>query len=182
MQWSSSALVNLISMDQLLVLDNITSYNVFHIIEHGENIDVPLQIDALPCKIKQDNILAALMQLLPWVCLCVLNNSHFLYCTFSIHAFMIIYRSLVKKGPWAVHITLCLDRGVGGYCHEKAPMFILSLEPTTGYCTRTHPPSTSLISLSISQACVASYKRTSCSVLTLPGKDSKYGMHMAYEF
>ena len=26
-----------------------------------------------------------------------------------------IYRSLVKKGPWAVHITLCSDKGVGGY-------------------------------------------------------------------
>ena len=71
MQWSSSALVNLISIDQLLVLDNIISYNVFHIIEHRENIDVPLQIDAFLCKIKQDDILAALMQLLPWVCLCV---------------------------------------------------------------------------------------------------------------
>ena len=23
--------------------------------------------------------------------------------------------SLAKKGPWAVHITLCSDRGVGGY-------------------------------------------------------------------
>ena len=26
-----------------------------------------------------------------------------------------IYRSLTKKGPWAVHITLCSDKGVGGY-------------------------------------------------------------------
>ena len=102
MQWSSSALVNLISIDQLFILDNIISYNVFHFIEHRESVDVPLQIDALPCEIKQDDILAALMQLLSWVCLCVLNNSHFLYCTF-IHAS--IYRSLVKKGLWAVHIT-----------------------------------------------------------------------------
>ena len=88
-QWSSSALVNLISIDQLLILDNIISYNVFHLIEHRESVDVPLQIDALPCEIKQENILAALMQLLPWVCLCILNNSHFLYCIFSIHAFTI---------------------------------------------------------------------------------------------
>ena len=26
-----------------------------------------------------------------------------------------IYRSLAKKCPWAVHITLCSDKGVGGY-------------------------------------------------------------------
>ena len=25
------------------------------------------------------------------------------------------YRSLAKKGPWAVHITLCSDKGVDGY-------------------------------------------------------------------
>ena len=55
-QWSSSALVNLISIDQLFILDNIICYNVFHIIEHRESIDVPLQIDALPCEIKQDDM------------------------------------------------------------------------------------------------------------------------------
>ena len=26
-----------------------------------------------------------------------------------------LYRSLMKKGPWAVHINLCSDRGMGGY-------------------------------------------------------------------
>ena len=26
-----------------------------------------------------------------------------------------IYRSVAKKGPWVVHITLCSDKGVGGY-------------------------------------------------------------------
>ena len=88
-QWSSSPLINLISIDQLFILDNIISYNVFHIIEHRESIDVPLQIDALPCEIKQDDILAALIQLLPWVCLCVLNNWYLLYCIFSIHAFTV---------------------------------------------------------------------------------------------
>ena len=24
-------------------------------------------------------------------------------------------RSVAKKGPWAVHLTLCSDKGVGGY-------------------------------------------------------------------
>ena len=26
-----------------------------------------------------------------------------------------IYCSLAKKGPWVVHITVCSDKGVGGY-------------------------------------------------------------------
>ena len=38
------------------------------------------------------------------------------------------YRSLAKMGPWAMHITLCSDRGgwifvTSAYYHEKAPMF-----------------------------------------------------------
>ena len=37
------------------------------------------------------------------------------------------YRSLAKKGPWAVHITSCSDRGVADVCniaafYHKAPM------------------------------------------------------------
>ena len=84
-QWSSSALVDLISVDQLLILDNVISYNVFQIIEHRGGVDVPLHIDTLPCETTEDDILAALMQILPWVgiciyfhvraCACVLNNT-----------------------------------------------------------------------------------------------------------
>ena len=29
------------------------------------------------------------------------------------------YRILAKKGPWVVHITLCSDRGVGGYLYYR---------------------------------------------------------------
>ena len=68
-QWSSSALVDLISFDQLFILDNVISYNVFQIIEHRRHLDVPLHIDTLPCETMEDDILAALMQLLPWVCI-----------------------------------------------------------------------------------------------------------------
>ena len=84
-QWSSSALVNLISIDQLFILDNVISYNVFQIIEQRRHVDVPLHIDTLPCETTEDDILAALMQLLPWVgiciylhvraCACVLDNT-----------------------------------------------------------------------------------------------------------
>ena len=84
-QWSSSALVDLISVDQLLILDNVISYTVFRIIENRGCVDVPLHIDTLPCETTEDDILAALMQLLPWVgiciylhvraCTCVLNNT-----------------------------------------------------------------------------------------------------------
>ena len=64
-QWNSSALVDLISLDQLLILDNVISYNVFLAIVHCRNIDVPLHIDTLPCETTEDDILTALMQLLP---------------------------------------------------------------------------------------------------------------------
>ena len=66
-QWSSSALVNLISVDQLLILDNVITYSVFQIIEHRGHVHVPLHIDTLPCETTEDDILAALMQILPWV-------------------------------------------------------------------------------------------------------------------
>ena len=66
-QWSSSALVDLISTDQLLILDNVISENIIHVIEHRKYMAVPLQIDTLPCDIRVDNILTALMRLLPWV-------------------------------------------------------------------------------------------------------------------
>ena len=57
-QWSSSTLVDLISLDQLLILDNVI---IFHIIEHREYIYFPLHIDTLPCESTKDEILAALM-------------------------------------------------------------------------------------------------------------------------
>ena len=68
-QWSSSALVDLISVDQLLIMDNVISGSIVHIIEHKKYMKVPLQIYNLPCDITVDDILAALMRLLPWVCI-----------------------------------------------------------------------------------------------------------------
>ena len=73
-QWSSSALVDLILVDQLLIMDNLLSENIIHIVEHREYMAVSLQIYNLPCDITADDILAALMRLLPWVCI-----SHFIY-------------------------------------------------------------------------------------------------------
>ena len=68
-QWSSSALVNLISIDQLFVLD-VISESIIRTIFHWKYLDVPLRIDALPCETTElDDILGALIQLLPWVCL-----------------------------------------------------------------------------------------------------------------
>ena len=68
-QWSSSALIDLILIDQLFTLDSVISYSVFHIIEHHEHLYLPLHIDTLPCEPTEDAILAAFMQLLPWVCI-----------------------------------------------------------------------------------------------------------------
>ena len=66
-QWSNSALVNLISIDQLFVLDNVISESIIYSIFHRKYLDVPLHIDALPCETTEDDILGALMQLLPLV-------------------------------------------------------------------------------------------------------------------
>ena len=68
-QWSSSALFNLILIDQLFILDNVISYSVLQIIEYYEYLYIPLHIDTLPCEPTEDDILAAFMQLLPWVCI-----------------------------------------------------------------------------------------------------------------
>jgi len=64
------------------------------------------------------------------------------------------------------------------FYHGKGHMITLS-QPTTGYCTPTHLPSTSLIQFSvcISQACVASHMWTSCSILTFQEKDLRFHMN-----
>ena len=67
-QWSRSVLLNLISVDQLLVLDNVIIDHINHIIKQRDaDLQVPLQIDTLPCDVTEDDILEALLQLLPWV-------------------------------------------------------------------------------------------------------------------
>ena len=87
-QWTSSALLDLISIDQLLILDNAITFWVFHIRDHLGHIDVPLHIDTLPCDTTEDDILAALMQLLPWVCICscVLNIPLLLSCNLCLYS------------------------------------------------------------------------------------------------
>ena len=66
-QWSRSVLLNLISEDQLLVLDNVLIERINHLIKHKRGLVVPLQIDVLHCDVTLNDILEALMQLLPWV-------------------------------------------------------------------------------------------------------------------
>ena len=78
--WSGSALVDLISVDQLFTLDNVLSYSVFHVIEHREYMYVPLRIDTLPCDTTEDDILAALMPMgmcmyIP-SCMCMCSYVH----------------------------------------------------------------------------------------------------------
>ena len=66
-------IVDFISFDHLFILDNVISFSAFHVIERREYVfvHVPLHIDTLPCETTKDDILAALMQLLPWVCICI---------------------------------------------------------------------------------------------------------------
>ena len=125
----------------------------------------PVKLNRMTC------ILAALMQLLPWVCLCVLNNRYLLHCIFSIHTFT------VYKGPMGgTHYFVLRWRGGDGgrifvtLPHFTTPMFTLS-QPTMGIAQQhTRPVATGLIKFSvcISQACVASHKWTRCS--NIPGK------------
>ena len=68
-QWSSSALVNFISFDQL---DNVISESIFHNMVHCKYTDFPIKIDALPFCTTKDDTLAALMQLLPWVSIIII--------------------------------------------------------------------------------------------------------------
>ena len=72
-QWSSSALLNFISFDQLLILDNVVSESIIRMIMHRDYIHVPLHIGTIPCETTEDDMLAALMQLLPWVCISCLQ-------------------------------------------------------------------------------------------------------------
>ena len=90
--------------------------------------------------------------------------------------FHCMYHSLTKKGPIGTHCAhtrgwadIC---NIAAFYHKKATMFTLS-QPTTGYCTPTNPPSTSLNQFSV-WACVVSHKWTSSSVLTFQEKDSKF--------
>ena len=71
-QWSSSALVNFISFDQLVILDNVISESIFNNMVHRKYTDFPIKIDALPFCTTKDDILAALMQLLPWVSIIII--------------------------------------------------------------------------------------------------------------
>ena len=66
-QWSSSPLLNLISIDQLLILDNVISERICHNVHHESSLHVLLHVDTLPCNTSEDDLLEALMQLLPWV-------------------------------------------------------------------------------------------------------------------
>ena len=68
LEWSSSALLDLIAYDQLFILDNVVGEVIFHLLHRRDFIYVPLQIDSLPCGTTEDDMLTALIQLLSWVC------------------------------------------------------------------------------------------------------------------
>ena len=76
------------------------------------------------------------------------------------------YTVVSRKRAHGWYTLLCAQTGewadiwnITAFYHEKVPLFTLS-QPTTGYCTPTHPLSTSLIQFSVCifQACVASHK------------------------
>ena len=67
-QWSSTALLDLISNDQLLIMDNVLCRAVQNGIRHCSWLPMHLQIDSLPGGISEEDFVEALIQLLFWVC------------------------------------------------------------------------------------------------------------------
>ena len=68
-QWSSSALVFLISFDQLVVLDNVISTSIYRSSVSPHTIlPIQLHIDSLPSDVSEDDLLEGLIHLLTWVC------------------------------------------------------------------------------------------------------------------
>ena len=67
-QWSSTALLDLISNDQLLIMDNVWCRAVQNGIRHCSWLPMHLQIDSLPGGISEKDLVEALIQLLFWVC------------------------------------------------------------------------------------------------------------------
>ena len=67
-QWSSSVLLDLISNDQLLIMDNVLCRAVQNGIRHCSWFPMTLQIDSLPGSVSEKDLLEALIQLLYWVC------------------------------------------------------------------------------------------------------------------
>lgn len=67
-QWSSTALLDLISNDQLLIMDNVWCRAVQNGVRHCSWLPMHLQIDSLPGGISEKDLVEALIQLLFWVC------------------------------------------------------------------------------------------------------------------
>ena len=66
-QWSSSALAFLISIDQLIALDNVISAYIY-LLNNSPHLPIQLHIDSLPSGITEDDLLEGLIELLTWVC------------------------------------------------------------------------------------------------------------------
>ena len=67
-QWSSSALVFLISIDQLIALDNVISATIY-LLNNSPHYHLPIQlhVDSLPSGITEDDLLEGMIELLTWV-------------------------------------------------------------------------------------------------------------------
>ena len=77
-QWSSSPILDLISNDQLLILDNVLSRLVQKFFQRRSWLSVNLQIDSLPSNVSKENLLEGLLQLLNWVCAFCIFYAHYL--------------------------------------------------------------------------------------------------------
>ena len=76
-QWSSSPILDLISNDQFLILDNVLSRLVQSWFQRRSWLAVGLQIDSLPSSVSKENLLEGLLQLLNWVCAFCALSAHY---------------------------------------------------------------------------------------------------------
>lgn len=67
-QWSRSPFLDLISNDQLLVMDNVLTRTVDNTIQRHSWLTVQLHIDSISYNVSENDVLEALIQLLSWVC------------------------------------------------------------------------------------------------------------------
>ena len=90
-QWSSSPILNLISNDQFLILDNVLSRLVQNYFQRRSWLSVKLQIDSLPSNVSKEKLLEGLLQLLNWVC-----------------AFCILYAHYLVLLVWYTYVCVCV--------------------------------------------------------------------------
>ena len=110
-QWSSSALVFLISLDQLIALDNVISAYIY-LLNNSPHYHLPIQlhVDSLSSGITEDDLLEGLIELLTWVC----SVCEQFICSYDI-IMATLWLSLLLQAKSYVHVHRRADDNDRGY-------------------------------------------------------------------